>query len=225
MRDSPNGKRYGKRDKTGRIVEAYGFDLAPLAARLAEFQTVAHQARQEREAMRRLRRRATIARKALQQILETVAELGLGDAAWQRLADEAGTLSRALSKVEMLEEMEIGVASLERRQKEARERLESATNPAPTEASEAVNSDPKGPENRPHYHTYKPPFYPQEDTVVASERSKSGVEASPHSGSQASRMRQEGVTTRKSPRCPARANKTRRIVRFLVRQSSSLPLR
>ena len=29
MKDSPNGKRYGKRDPKGRIVEAYGFDLSP----------------------------------------------------------------------------------------------------------------------------------------------------------------------------------------------------
>ena len=29
MRDSPNGKRYGKRERQGRIVEAYGFDLSP----------------------------------------------------------------------------------------------------------------------------------------------------------------------------------------------------
>ena len=38
MRDSPNGKRYGRRhEKTGHIIEAYGFDLAPLAARHTEF--------------------------------------------------------------------------------------------------------------------------------------------------------------------------------------------
>ena len=37
MKDSPNGKHYGKRDPKGRIVEAYGFDLAPIAARHAEF--------------------------------------------------------------------------------------------------------------------------------------------------------------------------------------------
>src|SRR3954464_4451335 len=29
MKDSPNGKRYGRRDHDGRIVEAYGFDLSP----------------------------------------------------------------------------------------------------------------------------------------------------------------------------------------------------
>jgi replication initiation protein RepC len=28
MRDSPNGKRYGRRDPKGQIIEAYGFDLA-----------------------------------------------------------------------------------------------------------------------------------------------------------------------------------------------------
>ena len=32
MKDSPNGKRYGKRDARGNIVEAYGFDLSPIAA-------------------------------------------------------------------------------------------------------------------------------------------------------------------------------------------------
>src|SRR4249919_2410821 len=37
MKDSPNGKRYGVRDRAGRITEAYGFDLSPIAARHAEF--------------------------------------------------------------------------------------------------------------------------------------------------------------------------------------------
>ena len=35
MKDSPNGKRYGTRNAEGRIVEAYGFDLTPLAATLS----------------------------------------------------------------------------------------------------------------------------------------------------------------------------------------------
>ena len=37
MKDSPNGKRWGRRDADGVIIEAYGFDLAPLAARAEEF--------------------------------------------------------------------------------------------------------------------------------------------------------------------------------------------
>ena len=109
MKDSPNGKRYGKRDGKGRIVEAYGFDLSPLAARQAEFVAVAAQGKAERERMRLLRRRATIARNGLGQILETVAELGLLDAAWVRLDEEGRALARSLSKLERLDEMEIGV--------------------------------------------------------------------------------------------------------------------
>src|SRR6202008_396202 len=71
MKDSPNGKRYGRRDGKGPIVEAFGFDFAPVGARYAEFVRVAEEGRAEREAMGRLRRRATIARKGIVQILET----------------------------------------------------------------------------------------------------------------------------------------------------------
>ena len=69
MKDSPNGKRYGKRDPKGRIIEAYGFDLAPIAARYAEFVRLAEEGRAERAAMGQLRRRATNARKGIIQIL------------------------------------------------------------------------------------------------------------------------------------------------------------
>ena len=76
MKDSPNGKRYGVRDRAGRIIEAYGFDLSPIAARHAEFVRLAEEARAERAEMGRLRRRATIARNGITQILETAAEYG-----------------------------------------------------------------------------------------------------------------------------------------------------
>jgi replication initiation protein RepC len=95
MKDSPNGKRYGKRDPKGRIVEAYGFDLAPIAARHAEFVRLAEEGRAERAAMRRLRRRATIARKGIVQILETAREYGYDGEEWQTLARETEALARA----------------------------------------------------------------------------------------------------------------------------------
>ena len=124
MKDSPNGKRYGKRDRQGRIIEAYGFDLSPLFTRMAEFQAIAEQGRALRERMRHLRRRSTIARNGLLQILDTAAEQGFSDATWQTLEAEGRALARSLRTVERVEEMEFGVASLERRQMEARERLE-----------------------------------------------------------------------------------------------------
>ena len=74
--------------------------------------------------MGRLRRRATIARKAIVQILETAQEYGFDAEEWQTLARETGALTSALRAVERVDEMEAGVKSLERRQTAARERLE-----------------------------------------------------------------------------------------------------
>ena len=106
MKDSPNGKRYGKRDAKGNIIEAYGFDLSPIAARHAEFVRLAAEAKAERAEMRRLRRRATIARNGITQILETVAEYGLKGEEWQTLAQETRSLAQALRRGELPQEME-----------------------------------------------------------------------------------------------------------------------
>ena len=173
MKDSPNGKRYGKRNSQGRIVEAYGFDLSPLAARLEEFQAIAARAREERDQMRQLRRRATIARRGLDQVLETAAELGLVGPEWGQLGAEARALAHALKRTERLDELALGVANLERRHVEARKRLESATVNPQESPSESVDTDPKGPENRPHQYNYKLNPYPEQDTVVASEECSS----------------------------------------------------
>ena len=173
MKDSPNGKRYGKRDAKGQIVEAYGFDLSPIATRHAEFTRLAAEAKAEREEMRRLRRRATIARKSIIQILETVAEYGFQGDGWLTLRRETRDIAQALRKVERPEEMALGVASLERRQVSARERLEFLLAEVAAKASESVNPDPLGAENGPHQYTYKPNLNPEQDTVIAREESSS----------------------------------------------------
>ncbi len=174
MKDSPNGKRYGRRDRQGRLVEAYGFDLSPLFTRMAEFTAMAEQGRALRERMHHLRRRATIARNGLLQILETAAEQGFTDASWRTCELEGRALARSLRTVERVEEMEIGVASLERRQREARERLEMQLAAAVKLVQGAVDSDPKGPENRPHTYNYKTSSHSLKENVMASEGSKSG---------------------------------------------------
>ena len=171
MKDSPNGKRYGRRDAAGRIVEAYGFDLSPLAARHAEFVRLAQEAKAVRAELARLRRRATIARNGIAQILETAAEYGFQGEEWLKLADDSRALTTALRKVERPDEMALGVESLERRQRSARERLENLLSAATPDIPEAVNSDPKEPENQPHQYTYKPSPDPKKDTVVAFEES------------------------------------------------------
>ena len=91
--------------------------------------------------MRRLRRRATIARKAIIQILETAAEYAITGEEWITLARESEAIARALRSVERSDEMETGVASLERRQTAARERIENLLG--------LVDSDPKEADKRP----------------------------------------------------------------------------
>lgn len=175
MRDSPNGKRYGRRDKAGRIIEAYGFDLSPLAVRQAEFRASAEKGRARFEAMRHWRRRATIAWKGIEQIAETAAELGLPAETWRQPAMEARQMARRLARIERLEELALGVATLERRQGEARERLEAALAAVRQLAAsppDSVKIGPRGPENWPYNTPTNQPFDPS-DTVIAQEKSKS----------------------------------------------------
>jgi replication initiation protein RepC len=157
------------RDRAGRITEAYGFDLSPIAARHAEFVRLAEEARVERVEMARLRRRATIARKGVTQILETATEYSLGGEEWTNLARDSRNLTRGLKTIERIEEMALGVESLERRQRAGRERLEILLSTVMTEPSEAVDSAPKGPENRPHQYTYNLNSDLKSDTVMAQE--------------------------------------------------------
>jgi replication initiation protein RepC len=182
MKDSPNGKRYGQRDPKGRIIEAYGFDLSPLAMRHPEFVRVAEEGRAERAAMGRLRRRATIARKAITQILETADEYGFDGEEWRILAHETAELARVLRLVERLDEMEAGVISLERRQLAARERLEGLLRD--------VETNPLGTGNEPHQYNYKPHFNPNQDTVIAAKDcSREGEGAGAQSPAQEQRQR------------------------------------
>jgi replication initiation protein RepC len=201
MKDSPNGKRYGVRDRTGRITEAYGFDLSPLAARYTEFVRRGEEARTERIEMGRLRRRATIARKGITQILETVTEYGLPGEEWAILERETRSLAKALSKVETPGEMALGVESLERRQRAARERLEMLLSVVTGGPSEAVDLDPLGPENRPHQYTYKPATNPKTDTVTAQEDCGSTAGAPvPNQAAQERRAEPQGSKTANSVR-------------------------
>ena len=169
MKDSPNGKRYGMRDRHGQIVEAYGFDLSPIATRHAEFVRLAAAAKAERAMISRLRRRATIARKAITQILETVAEYGFGDEAWVQLRLDCQALIKSLRRAERPEEITIGVGSLERRQIEARLRLE--------QLLDTVNLTPMPAENCGHNIPTKPAIYHYHDTVVTREGGKSTQDA------------------------------------------------
>ena len=70
FKDSPNGKRWGRRDADGVIVEAYGFDLSPLSARVEEFEQLQAELQAERELCQRLKRQITVARRMIRARIE-----------------------------------------------------------------------------------------------------------------------------------------------------------
>jgi len=58
--DSPNGKRFARKDRTGEVVVAFGFDLSPLLARATEIVDAAQAAETQQETLRCLRERCVL---------------------------------------------------------------------------------------------------------------------------------------------------------------------
>lgn len=72
--DSPNGKRYARRNATGEMRVAFGFDLSPLAERAAELNALAEQAREREQHMKEVREHCVL---MLRDICGLIAELGV----------------------------------------------------------------------------------------------------------------------------------------------------
>ncbi|PPQ34923.1 replication initiation protein RepC [Rhodoblastus acidophilus] len=76
-RDSPNGKRYARKDRAGEIEVAFGFDLSPLVARADEFEALAEAVRAEGRALKRVRERISICRRDIGKMISTGLEEGV----------------------------------------------------------------------------------------------------------------------------------------------------
>jgi replication initiation protein RepC len=171
LRDNEQGKRYGRRGPDGRIIEAYGFDLSLLALRCEEFVRIAAEARIERNRMTDLRKRATIARRAIRAIGEELATLGQVPAGWPRLAADTAALTASVSKSRVSDELAVVVHGLERRKIEAEQWLRDAPKP--------VNKDPEGAENGPHTTYTNLPENLSDTVIAAEESSRPGVQPVP----------------------------------------------
>jgi replication initiation protein RepC len=73
-KESPNGKRYAVKDLAGEIVDAFGFDLTPVYARRGEWAERLTEQKQAREARKRTFDEITIARRAAQEALRSLAQ-------------------------------------------------------------------------------------------------------------------------------------------------------
>ncbi|MBY3380895.1 plasmid replication protein RepC [Rhizobium laguerreae] len=76
-KDSPNGKRYARRDRAGAIGEAFGFSVAPLLARAVEIESLAAEAVADRELLRVTRERLTVCRRDISKLIAAALEEGV----------------------------------------------------------------------------------------------------------------------------------------------------
>ena len=98
-RDSPNGKRYARKDREGEVEIAFGFDLSPLVVRSEEFEAWAEEVRAEARALKLVRERITLCRRDIAKMIATGIEEGVPTRrAGQGLADwsEVHTLYRGI---------------------------------------------------------------------------------------------------------------------------------
>ena len=85
-KDSPNGKRYARRDKSGSVETAFGFNLAPMLVRAEELARLALQVATERKALRVLKEELTLCRRDVRKLISAAVEEGAaGD--WERIDD------------------------------------------------------------------------------------------------------------------------------------------
>ncbi|MBR0899090.1 replication initiation protein RepC [Bradyrhizobium tropiciagri] len=91
-RDSPNGKRYARKDNAGEIELAFGFDLSPLVVRSEEFESLAADIEAEARALKLVRERITLCRRDIAKMIATGIEEGVptrragqGPADWQEV--------------------------------------------------------------------------------------------------------------------------------------------
>jgi replication initiation protein RepC len=91
-RDSPNGKRYARKNRAGSIELAFGFDLSPLVVRSDEIENLAEEVEADARALKLVRERITLCRRDIAKMIATGIEegvptgrVGQGPASWQEI--------------------------------------------------------------------------------------------------------------------------------------------
>lgn len=165
FKDSPNGRRVGKRNAhTGKIDldRSYGFDLSPLGVKTPELEQLAHEERRRAEHTRNLAHEFTCQRKMLTSILEAAAENEL-PGPWSECADilfELATERRGRCDTERLESLCARIGAVLERAKTAyaaaadkfadKPKADTSTRTEGDSASFNTNMSPMGRTSEPH---------------------------------------------------------------------------
>ncbi|MDM9628001.1 plasmid replication protein RepC [Rhizobium sp. S152] len=85
-KDSPNGKRYARRDRSGDINEAFGFSLAPLLARADEIEHLAAEVVARKLHIQSLRERISLCRRDITKLIDFARQEDADDR-WEQVHD------------------------------------------------------------------------------------------------------------------------------------------
>ncbi|UVK50147.1 replication initiation protein RepC (plasmid) [Mesorhizobium sp. AR02] len=174
-RDSPNGKRFARKGQGGAVVEAFGFSLAPLLTRAAEFQLAAEQVRADSRALKLMRERVTLHRRDIHKLVEAAIEEAVpGDwgAIWRRFRTIVGAIPRRAG----LSDLEGFVAELTALHDEVDRMLESFTKSRNPSGNESQNERQQSDSNTDSTFVFEPAFEKSraavEPTSVSAEKPK-----------------------------------------------------
>ena len=113
-RDSPNGKRYVRREPGGAVTQAFGFDVTPLVARAAEFAAHAETVRAAALALRVARERVTLLRRDCAKLILALDEAAGSGSAVEPLRDRYRIVVGTLPRVPTAADLEAAAEALAR---------------------------------------------------------------------------------------------------------------
>ena len=121
--DSPNGKRYARKGRGGKIEQAYGFDLAPIVARAEEYRTLAAAVQAEKKAFRVAKERLTILRRDIVKMTEAGLQEGV-PGNWKRFQQAYQEIAGRIPRTAPRQLLESIGGEMEKLWREIRELLE-----------------------------------------------------------------------------------------------------
>lgn len=137
-KDSPNGKRYARRDSKGSIGDAFGFDLSPLLARAHELQTAAAAVALARQEEQLARERLSLCRRDLTKLIDVLRETD-GTSDWSDFQSRYLLAVNTLPRKPGLAEIEPVLKQLDALRVEVLNQLEKQLNLEKTATNDSQN--------------------------------------------------------------------------------------
>ncbi|MBX4903650.1 plasmid replication protein RepC [Rhizobium bangladeshense] len=137
-RDSPNGKRFARRNGEGGLGEAFGFSLAPLLVRAREIEAQAAQVLADKLEWKRLRERLSLCRRDIAKLIEIALEEEIAGE-WIEMQQHFNRLSASLPRRPSAAEIRSLLTDLEAFRELIVKTLESKTKAKKADANDSQN--------------------------------------------------------------------------------------